>query len=378
MNYIRLVTAFFILLLSTSIASAQFLKAGFDSNEYKEMLRIAMYQAYEVDKWNTITDVDAPSHFKQAYRSPEMGLDNRWDLWLYDPIAFEHMYTGVDIKVAVISTRGTTAENASWLANLYAAMVPAKGSLNVSDDYTFNYQLSDDDKAGVHIGWLLAMAYLSRDMLPRIDSCYKAGYRDFILTGHSQGAGITFLLTSHLYHLQRTGRIPQDIRFKTYCSAAPKPGNLYYAYSYENDTRAGWGYTVVNAADWVPEVPISIQTENDFNRTSIFRNAKGFVKGQKFPKNIALGYVYKKLTKPAKKARKQYKKYLGNMVSKFVTSELDGFEPPKEYFNSNNYSRTGSMIVLYPKADYYQRFPDNSTNIWEHHFIPPYMYLMQH
>lgn len=378
MKYIRIATVAIAILCLSKLVSAQFLKAGFDSNEYKEMLRIAMYQAYEVDKWNTITDVDAPYHFQQAYRSPEMGLDNRWDLWLYAPISFENMYQGADIKVAVISTRGTTGEAASWLANLYAAMVPAKGSLKVADDYTFNYNLSDDDKAGVHIGWLLGMAYLSRDMLPRIDSCYKAGYRDFILTGHSQGAGITFLLTSHLYHLQRTGRLPKDIRFKTYCSAAPKPGNLYYAYSYENDTRAGWGYTVVNSADWVPEVPVAIQTEDDFNRTSLFRNAKTFVKKQKFPKNIALGYVYRKLTKPAKKARKQYKKYLGKMVSKYVTPQLDGFEPPKQYFNSNNYVRTGSMIVLYPKADYYKRFPDNSTNIWEHHFIPPYMYLMQH
>lgn len=377
MNYIRLFSVSIILILSSLSVSAQFLKPGFDADEYKEMLRIAQRQAFDVAKWDSIKTIDAPYHFVQAYRSPEMGLGNMWDLWVYDRITFEDMYKGSDIKVAVISTRGTTADELSWLANLYAAMAPAVGSLHVADDYIFQYHLSDDNKAAVHVGWLLAMAYLSRDMLPRIDSCYKAGYRDFILTGHSQGAGITFLLTSHLHYLQSVGKLPNDIQFKTYCSAAPKPGNLYYAYSYEHDTRNGWGYTIVNAADWVPEVPVSIQTVDDFNHTNVFKNAKSMIKKQKFPQKLVLRHVYNKLTKPAKKARKYYKKYLGNMVSKFVTAKVDGFESPA-YFNSNNYSRAGSMIVLYPNADYYKRFPDsNDDNIWTHHFIEPYMMLME-
>ncbi len=58
----------------------------------------------------------------------------------------------------------------------------------------------------------------------------KAGIRNFYLLGHSQGAAINFLVTAHLRHLQKTGRIPADVRFKSYRSAAPKPGNLYFAY----------------------------------------------------------------------------------------------------------------------------------------------------
>ncbi len=92
--------------------------------------------------------------------------------------------------------------------------------------------------------------------------------------GHSQGGAIAYLLTAHFYNLQQQGKLPADIRFKTYCSAAPKPGNLYFAYDYETTTRGGWACNVVNAADWVPETPFSVQTVSDFNTTNPFVNAK--------------------------------------------------------------------------------------------------------
>jgi hypothetical protein len=64
----------------------------------------------------------------------------------------------------------------------------------------------------------------------------------------------------------------KDIKFKTYCSAAPKPGNLYFSYDYEADNQIGWSFTVVNGADWVPELPVSIQSIGDFNKTNPFKN----------------------------------------------------------------------------------------------------------
>jgi len=53
------------------------------------------------------------------------------------------------------------------------------------------------------VGWLLSTAYLSKDILPKIDSMYKSGIKDFILMGHSQGGAINFLLTAHLYSQNR-------------------------------------------------------------------------------------------------------------------------------------------------------------------------------
>jgi pimeloyl-ACP methyl ester carboxylesterase len=356
----------FTLLLSVCMvvaADAQPLKPGFDKYEYIEMLKIAQRQAFDVNRWDSIKTIQAPEQFKQAYRSPQMGLDNMWDLWIKK-------------DVAVISVRGTTGATTSWLANLYAAMVPAEGELEIEKGYHFKYKLSDDPKAAVHIGWLISTAYLSRDILPKIDSCYnKLGIKNFIITGHSQGGAICFLLTSHILQLKRKGKIAKNIQFKTYCSAGPKPGNQYYAYSYEYMTKGGWGYNVVNTADWVPETPFSIQTLKDFNKTNGFMNAKKLIKKQKFPANMGMRYVYGRLSKPAKRAQRNYQKYMGKMMSKTIKKQLKEFNAPA-YYQSNNYQRAGHAVILKPSGDYYHYFPDGD-NIWVHHFIEPYMYLAE-
>ncbi len=294
-----------------------------------------------------------------------MGLDNRWDLWINDRK-----------DIAVISIRGTTGNTVSSLANLYAAMVPAKGELILSKTDTFRYCLATDEKAAVHIGWLLSMAFLSEDILPKIDSLYRSGVKDFLLMGHSQGGAIDYLLTAYLYSLQRQGRLPRDIRFKTYCSAAPKPGNLFFAYYYEFLTRGGWAYNVVNAADWVPETPISIQTLDDFSETNLFNNAKNEISKLRFPKNIVLKRIYNKLDKPTRKAQKRYEKYLGEMTSTVIRRKFPDFSPPP-YFTSNNYVRTGITVVLYPDERYYQRFPAYSQNIAIHHNFNAYLFLLE-
>ena len=339
----------------------QQLKAGFNKAEYIELLKVSARTTANSAYYNTIA---APERFKMLYQSPTMGLDNLWDLW-------------VDTnKVAVISIRGTTEKAESWLSNFYAAMVPAKGTLQLGKTTTFTYELASNPRAAVHVGWLVSTAFLSKDILPKIDSCYKNGIKDFIIMGHSQGGAISFLLTAYLYSLQRNKSLPADIRFKTYCSAGPKPGNLYFAYEYEAMTQYGWAFNVVNSADWVPEAPVSIQTLEDFNNTNAFMNAKDIIKKQKFPTSIALRYAYSRLDNPTKAARNRYQNYLGGMVSKSVKKQLPGFTAPT-YYNSNHYVRTGSTIVLLADAEYFKLFPDSKTNIWAHHFHPPYLYLAE-
>lgn len=354
-----------LLLLFSIAVKGQKLKAGFDKSEYLEVLRIAQKAHIDVDKWATITTIPDPIKFKFAYRSPVIGLENIWDLWISKD------------SIAVISIRGSVPTATSFLANLYAAMVPAKGELELEKAFNFKYNLSNNSKSAVHVGWLISMAYVSRDILPKLDSCYKnLGIKSFIITGHSQGGGICFLLTSYLENLKSENKIPNDIRFKTYCDAGPKPGNLFYAYDFENLTRDGWAYNTVNTADWVPEVPFSIQTLDDFTNVNPFRGAKNLIRKQKFPNNIALHHVYNKLSKPAKKAQRNYEKYLGNMVSKSVKKQFPDFKTP-EYYKSNYYVRTGVTIVLYADELYYKIFTDDPTKIWQHHFIEPYYYLAE-
>jgi heat shock protein HslJ len=343
-------------------ARAQHLKPGFDKSEFIELLKIGARTTADSSYYNSFA---APENYKMIYQSAPIGLDNLWQLWVDKD------------SVAVISVRGTTTTAISFLQNFYAAMVSAKGQLNLEKNFKFDYNLSDDPNAAVHIGFLIGAAYLSRDILPKIDSIYKnGGVKEFIIAGHSQGGAITYLLTSYLESMKKSGRLPAEIRFKTCASAAPKPGNLFYAYDFENLTRGGWAYNAVNTADWVPEVPFSIQTLNDFNEVNPFNNAKALIKKQKFPANLALRHVYNRLSKPGKRAQKNYEKFLGKMISKYIKKSLPDFVPPS-YFSSNNYVRTGMTIVLKADSGYYKKFPQNPNKIWMNHTQLPYLFLAE-
>ncbi|MEZ0484207.1 META domain-containing protein [Fibrella aquatica] len=346
--------------LLTNLAAAQSLQPGFNKAEYIELLKVSA----RFGDSSYVAAFPKPQRFQPVYRSPVVGLDNLWDLWSDNQ------------TTAVISLRGTTANSVSWLSNFYAAMVPAKGELQLSEKDVFPYHLANNPRAAVHVGWLVSTAFLSKDILPKIDSSYQKGVRNILIMGHSQGGAIAFLLTAHLYELQRQGKLPADIRFKTYCSAGPKPGNLYFAYEYEAMTQGGWAYNVVNSADWVPEVPFSIQTVNDMNTTNPFAGANQVIKKQPFLKRLVLRRVYNDLSKPALKAQKNYQKYLGKVASNTVKKNLNGYVPP-EYYNSNHYVRTGVTVVLLADSAYYKRFPDSREKIFAHHFHPPYLYLTE-
>jgi hypothetical protein len=249
--------------------------------------------------------------------------------------------------------------------------------LKLSTKDTFRYELAANPRAAVHVGWLLCVAYLSKDMLPKIDSLYKTGVKEFILTGHSQGGAITYLLTAYFYNLQKQKLLPPDIRFKTYCSAAPKPGNLYFAYDYEAMTQDGWAFNVVNTADWVPESPFSIQTLNDYNEVNPFVNARQKINKMKFPRNMVLRHAYNRMYKPTKESQKNFQKYLGEKVSKYVRKFLPDFIPPG-YYPSNDYVRTGISVILAADGDYYKIFPGDNKTIFAHHLQKAYLYLLDH
>ena len=338
------------------------LKPYFNKSEYRELLLISFRTTTNEKYYSKYPE---PHDYKMVYQSEEMGLDNLWQLWI-----------NRNNTIAVISIRGTTVDPASSLANFYAAMVPAKGELHLAETDTFSYELAENPKAAVHVGWLISMAYLSRDIVPKIDSLYKTGIKDFLLMGHSQGGAINYLLTSYLYDLQHKGVIPGDIRFKTYCSASPKPGNMYYALYYEKLTQNGWAYNVVNSADWVPETPISIQTLSDINEPNPLVNAKEEIKKLKFPKNLVVKHIYNKLDDLTKDAQRNYEKYLGDLTSKFIKKKLTEFIPPEEYVHSFNYVRTGATIVLYADEEYYNYFEKDQGSFFLHHGLEYYLYLI--
>jgi hypothetical protein len=335
------------------------LKPGFDKQEYVELLKMHA-RLYDTTK----NKIPYPVHFRSVYNSPTVGMENRWDLW-----------KSKESAMAVINLRGTTQNPVSWLQNFYSAMVPAQGELKLSNSFTFKYHLADNPRAAVHVGWLIGVAYLARDIVPKIDSCYKNGIKEFIIMGHSQGGALAYLMTSHLYNLQKQNIIPGDIRFKTYCSAAPKAGNVYFAYEYEKLIGGDWGINIVNGADWVPQTPFSVQRLADFNETNPFKNVDGVLKKQKFFTRIALRHVYKQLKRPSDKAQRRYEKYLGGYVSKMVRKTLPEFQPPV-YAHTADFVRIGPTITLLGDDAYYKLYPDSNKDVFIHHLLEPYLYLI--
>lgn len=338
------------------------LKPGFEPNEYKEILGVF---AHSISDTTFSKGIPKPKTLKMDSESPTVGLENKWNLWLNE-----------SEKIAVFSIRGTVPNPTSWLANFYSAMIPAKGKMKFRSDYTFDYTFSKDPKAYVHVGWTLSTGALAESLLPKMDELTQLGYRDFIITGHSQGGAITYLLASMLMEMNEANAWGEKLRIKIYASAAPKPGNLFFAYDYENRTMGGWAFNVVNVADWVPEVPFSIQTVDDFSNINPFSDISGFIKQQKFPKNIVFKKVYNKLDKPTKKSQRNFSKYFGKIAGKQVLKTLPEFESPP-FVNSNHYSRAGTFIVLQPDEEYRKLFPDNKEKIFLHHMLQPYYFLFK-
>lgn len=352
------------LLLST-ILSAQ-IQPGFDTDEYIEMMLISARNASDTSYTNQFPE---PASHVRIYQSDSMGLDNQWDLW-YDALN----------KTAVLSIRGTTKHLDSWILNLYAAMIPAKGTVSwgMEDEREqFDYHFADHPNASVHAGWTLGTVFLMKDMIPKIQALYDtAQITNFYVVGHSQGGAIAYLVTAQLMHLKETGELPLNMVFKTYASAAPKPGNLYFAYDYESRIQNGWAFNVVNAADWVPEVPFSIQTLDDFNHINPFNFVDEMIAQQGFLDRIGLWWVYRKLDKPTREAQKSFEEYLGNKTGRVVADKIPGLQMP-DYVSTNNYVRTGMTIVLQPDSAYRVAFPEDSTKVFMHHFHQPYIFLAQ-
>ncbi len=353
-------TLLMLLLLGGSSLHAQFTE-GFDKTEYLEIMRIT---AASIDTPWVKLRTPAPLQSEIFFRSRVVGLDNQADLWIRDD------------GVIILSIRGTTAKDISWLENFYAAQIPAKGSIQLSSDYRYDYHFAEDDRAAVHVGWTIGAGFLLREVMPKIDSCYAAGSRYLMVVGHSQGAAIAYLVTSQLRNWQQTGKLGTEWELKTYTSAAPKPGNLYYAYAYEQQTYGGFGITVLNPLDWVPEVPVTIQTVSDFNTTNPFGGVKKVFKKLPFFKRMALNYGYKRLTKPSRKAQRNYTKYLGRTTSGMLKEALPGFVAP-DYVPSTHYMRTGSPIILRPDTTYRNERADPHKNVFIHHMPEAYYKLAE-
>lgn len=337
------------------------LPAGFDADEYADMLWLAFYGISDsLEKQDTHTL--RKGLYQRLFRSPEVGLYNRCEIYLRND------------SVVVLSLRGTVQKTESWMENFYAGMIPAAGTLTLAKDYTFTYRFAARPDAMVHAGWSIGTGFLVKAYLPVLESLLSRGLHKIIVTGHSQGGALSFLNTSFL-HYRFVAQYPQ-LQLKTYASAAPKPGNLYYAYDFEHIAGNAFAYRVVNADDWVPESPVSVQGVGDFNMANPLAIAPGIIKKQKFPERAVMRHVYNKMRKGSDRAAARYRRFLGKGVGKLVRRSLPGFVPPA-YTYSSHYTTAGTPVVLMPDEEYRKTFVFDGANVFIHHMYAPYLWLVK-
>jgi hypothetical protein len=337
------------------------LSPGFEATEYADLLWLAFYGITDSLKDQSLFMLNRGG-YERKFRSAEVGLFNRCEIYLRSD------------SVIIVSLRGTVKQTESWLENFYAGMIPATGSLQLSDNYIFNYKLADRPDAMVHTGWTIGTGFLVKEYLPVLEQMLGTGLRQVIVTGHSQGGALSFLNTSFLHYYFKE-QYP-DLKLKTYASAAPKPGNLYYAYDFEHLTGDGFAYRVVNAYDWVPESPISVQGLSDINTVNPFAGAPETIAKQKWPDRLVMKHMYNKMRKGSSKAADRYQKYLGEGVGKLVKKSLPGYVPPV-YSNGSHYITAGAPIILQPNEEYKKKFPDDPKNVFIHHMYAPYFFLLK-
>lgn len=346
-------------MLATSVA-AQGLKPGFDKEEYIECLCMTSHMdSLSVDRKYLSPE---PKRFHKKYVARKTGFDNAWELWQDGD------------GVCAILLRATVSTMRSWGANFNAGMVRAVGTCHVGADKA--YDLCADSSACVHSGWVAGLMTMADDIKSKIDSCYKSGCRDFIVAGHSQGGALSYLTTAMLRRMQAKGEMPSDIRFKTYASAAPKPGDYLFAMNYEAMTQGGWSITVVNADDWVPETPLSVQRPTDFRPTNPFANMDELTGDLGVMQKARINFLYNRLNKPTDKSVGNLTKYLGDVVGEMLEEANEWYARPR-YADCANYARCGQYYILMPDAEYYAKHPHKAADAFEHHQYISYYELAQ-
>lgn len=357
----RSLTVIFLLVLSKVLVSQTKLKPGFDAREFLDVLHLEW--AHQ-DSSSRYKPQSLPSRYKRLHRSPEVGLNNKFDFWLRED------------SVGIICLRYTVG-GTSWLENFYSGMIRAEGALQLNDSTLFRYKFANDNKALVHHGWAIGIGHLAPLVTQTINEYYRVGVKEFIIVGHSQGAALAFLLRSYLQYAPDSV-MPKDISYKVYGSAAPKPGNLFYSYDFDLITRNGWAYRIVNTNDWVPETPFSVQTIGDLHPTNPFSKRRELMNRRvKNPLiRLYVNHAVKDMEGAAQKTNRKYKKYLTKRMGRFINRSLVQYRHP-HIENSNFYMPTAIPIILQPNSAYDEKFKYDGKNVFLHHMFEPYIYLTE-
>lgn len=217
---------------------------GFDPAEARDMSALCVTHTFK-DLYGDDSSI-IPAGYQRIYVSPTRGLDNKFQVFRRG-------------DVVVVEIRGSTAKAVSWMENMYAAMIPASGTIHV-EGVPFPYHFADDTTASVHAGYALGISFIAEDVVSRLHGLAQRGVRDVIITGHSQGGALALLLRAYLEHVPET-ELGGTLRFKTYAFGHPMVGNKAFHAEFDRRcVRTGPGtFSVQNAEDPVTRMPVRVE-----------------------------------------------------------------------------------------------------------------------
>jgi hypothetical protein len=310
-------------------------RPGFDNREALDMIAICNSYTF-LDIYNTDATI-IPKDYKKVYTSGVFGMDNKFQLYQKD-------------KLVVINLRGSTDKKISWLENIYSAMIPATGTINISGE-DFNYCFAHDTSAAVHGGYALAMAYLHKDILYHISNLNRNGIYNFIITGHSQGGALANILRAYLENLSDS-LLPSENKFKTIAFASPMVGNKAFAAEYNTRfTFNNTSFNIVNPADPIPKLPTSYN-DSDYlsdNMQALFSSKEPF----NFKKMASDGLFMLFEDGISNSVKK-----LSNSANRQISKELGPVTMP-EYVDDFNYQKLKVQVEILP-VDFPKMLKDSS------------------
>lgn len=272
---------------------------------------------------------------------------------------------------------GSAPSSASWLLNLYAGMLPAKGDM-ISDGHVFAYQLASHPDARTHAGWTAGLFQFLRSESSFMDSLYQTGHQKWIISGHSQGGALAYLTAAYLSQLQSKVSFFPQLQWKVYTSGAPKPGNLWFTRDFMAKTLANQVFSMVINSDWVPLMPVGLQQISSFPEHAPIRQWKSLVRQMpKWKQRLALRYVVARMTRPLSKTSRRYYHWLANTPKRALQPKWPNLTLP-EPMEDFDYHSFGTQVILMPDSTFLHDFPLKEGQWFTHHSLRAYAWFFKH
>lgn len=316
------------------LLSAQ-LQPGFDKVEAKEMIQLCNSYTY-LDLYGSDKEI-IPAGYVKEYTSPSLGMDNVFQVYRHGTIG-------------IINFRGSTTKKTSWLENLYASMIPVKGTIEVNER-KFKYKVGKDTSSAVHAGYMLAISFLEEEVRTQIKRLNKDGIFDIILTGHSQGGAIAQLMRAHLEE-EPFYRVRKKNNYKVYAFANPMIGNRSFSNEYARKfCEDGMSFVILNPDDFVPNMPINFKDGQSWEEQliTLLTDSDSFD-----GKEAAIGGFMSFF----KGNIESIAKNLSERINKKLMKELGDISMPS-YKQGINYVHTGNVILISP-TEYPLELKDSS------------------